>query len=418
MAVVLNASLTAGAIISSDTSGSLQLQTAGTTAMTISSGQVVNFANVPTVSGNIYGGTVWQSIQTGSFTAVSGYSYPINTTSGAITVNLPASPSAGNYVQLTDYAGTFGTNAVTINPNGNKLNASTSNVTLAVNRESIALVYIDSTQGWIIYSGFNAVTPSTSYSVSYLVVAGGGGSGEIGGGGGAGGLLTSTTLLATGVTYSVIVGAGGAGTSGNGANGGNSLISSIATAIGGGGGSYYSGNGQNGGSGGGSSRSGGSVGTGTSGQGNNGGLGGGGAVGTGGGGGGGGASAVGGAWASTVSGNGGAGTASSITGSSVTYAGGGGGGAYQGTAGSGGAGGGGNGQSGTGGSGISGTANTGGGGGGGNAGGGIGGSGGSGVVILSIPTANYTGAVTGSPTITTSGSNTIVKFTSSGSYTA
>jgi hypothetical protein len=39
-------------------------------------------------------------------------------------------------------------------------------------------------------------------------------------------------------------------------------------------------------------------------------------------------------------------------------------------------------------------------------------------VILSVPTINYTGATTGSPTVTTSGSNTILKFTASGSYTA
>jgi hypothetical protein len=37
---------------------------------------------------------------------------------------------------------------------------------------------------------------------------------------------------------------------------------------------------------------------------------------------------------------------------------------------------------------------------------------------LSIPTANYTGNTTGSPTVTTSGSNTILTYTSSGSYTA
>jgi hypothetical protein len=40
------------------------------------------------------------------------------------------------------------------------------------------------------------------------------------------------------------------------------------------------------------------------------------------------------------------------------------------------------------------------------------------VVILSVLTANYTGTTTGSPTVTTSGSNTIIKFTASGSYTA
>jgi hypothetical protein len=50
----------------------------------------------------------------------------------------------------------------------------------------------------------------------------------------------------------------------------------------------------------------------------------------------------------------------------------------------------------------------------------VGGAGGSGVVILSVPTALYSGTTTGSPTITTSGSSTIIKWTTAGSgtYTA
>jgi hypothetical protein len=35
-----------------------------------------------------------------------------------------------------------------------------------------------------------------------------------------------------------------------------------------------------------------------------------------------------------------------------------------------------------------------------------------------VPTSNYSGETTGSPTVTTNGSNTILTFTSSGSYTA
>jgi hypothetical protein len=69
--------------------------------------------------------------------------------------------------------------------------------------------------------------------------------------------------------------------------------------------------------------------------------------------------------------------------------------------------------------GSNGTANLGGGGGGcgydGNAR--LGGTGGKGVVILSVPTSRYSGITTGSPTITTSGSNTIITFTDSGTYT-
>jgi hypothetical protein len=66
---------------------------------------------------------------------------------------------------------------------------------------------------------------------------------------------------------------------------------------------------------------------------------------------------------------------------------------------------------------VAGTANTGSGGGGKVSGTAVG-TGGSGVVIISVPTANYSGVTTGSPTVTTSGSNTIMQFNSSGSYTA
>ena len=67
-------------------------------------------------------GTVdWQtSIKTGDFTAVSGEGYFVNTTGGAITANLPASP-AGSIVAFKDYANNFDTNKLTIGPNGSNI---------------------------------------------------------------------------------------------------------------------------------------------------------------------------------------------------------------------------------------------------------------------------------------------------------
>lgn len=385
-------------------------------------------ASAAGVLNSSYGGSLaWQAVQTGNFTAVAGNAYPINTTSGAVTVTLPASPTAGNIVQLTDYAGTWATNNVTINPNGNKINGSTSNVPLIVSRESVAIVYVDSTQGWIAYSGF-INNPTSVIPVQYLVIAGGGAGGyDQGGGGGAGGLLTGTTYFVTSAVYTIVIGAGATQTGNHltTANGSNSALSGInipsMVAIGGGGSAGYAAVGASGGSGGGGggANNGGSSyagGSGTSGQGFAGGTGIANAYTSGGGGG---SSAVGATSTSGAAGNGGAGTASSITGSSVTYAGGGGGGTYSATPGTGGAGGGGNGGGTTGTvNGTAGTVNTGSGGGGGSGNGGQGGSGGSGVVILSIPTTNYTGKITGSPTVTTSGSNTIIKFTASGSYSA
>ena len=259
------------------------------------------------------------------------------------------------------------------------------------------------------------------YSVDYLVVAGGGGGGRstVGnGGGGAGGYKTATGFVLTpGTTYTVTVGGGGNGATGtaNGSNGSNSVFSSI-TSTGGGGGDGAGSGGNAGGSGGGGRNDGSTGGAASpSGQGNAGGNGSTGAPYPGAGGGG--ASAAGQNSQATTGGVGGAGTASSITGSSVTRAGGGGGGCYTGgTGAAGGVGGGGAGGNPSV-AGTAGTANTGGGGGGGGSNA-NGGTGGSGVVILSVPTANYTGTTTGSPTVTTSGSNTILTFTGSGSYTA
>jgi hypothetical protein len=260
-------------------------------------------------------------------------------------------------------------------------------------------------------AAFGWTSGAASVTANYLVVAGGaaGGFNGNGGGGGAGGLLASTTSLSLASSYTVTVGAGGTSVAAiSSTNGSNSVFNAI-TAIGGGAGGPTAsgvGAGNSGGSGGGglndsTNYAGGS---GTSGQGNAGGASGGGGAPypAGGGGGAGGAGTAG-----TSGGQGGVGSTSSITGTSTYYAGGGGGARSSGSASAGGLGGGGNG--GVASVGIPGTANTGGGGGGTGAAGG-GGQGGSGVVIISYPSPQKFGG----GIVTTSGSNTIHTFTTSG----
>jgi len=390
-------------------------------------------------------GIAWQSVQTSGFTAVAGRGYPCNTTSAAFTVTLPSSPSAGDEIIIVDYAGTFATNNLTITSTP-KINGSTNDVKLTTNREATRLVYIDATQGYIAYSGVNEGTsPSLTdsppnYSVDFLVIAGGGGGGRgqgLGGGGGAGGYRNSyltetsggggsseTSLTFTqGIVYTITVGAGGAGgTSGNvGGTGVNSSISgsdiTTITSSGGGGGGRGDVNdnalmaGASGGSGGGGGENqtnGGAGGSGTANQGFAGGTADAANVDAGGGGG------AGEAGNTDRDGDGGDGLASSITGSSITRGGGGAGssGDYAPTGGTGGGGNGFNYQS----AGAAGTANT-GGGGSGAYGPENGGAGGSGVVIIRMPTANYSGTTTGSPTVTTDGSDKVIVFNSSGTIT-
>ena len=364
------------------------------------------------------GGTSWvAAVKTSNFTAAAGEGYFINTAGGAFEVDLPGSPSVGDEIEFVDFSRSFGTNALTLDQGSLKFQgfASPKPVYDTIG-QSINIVYSGTTQGWIPTSD-DAVSDETpqSYEAEYLVVAGGGsgGTGD-GAGAGAGGSQTNfggTAIgLFPGTTYTVTVGAGASGVAGSpktrGLSGSNSVLSGSditdITSIGGGGGGTSSNNpdrnGLDGGSGGGGGNGGGSGGDGTSGQGNDGGDNAGG---------GGGAGAAGGG----SPGPGGNGLANSITGSSVTKAGGGGSvGAPGGTGG---------GTAGVTNPGASSSApaNTGGGSGGSNDN--PGGAGGSGVVILRVADADYSGTVSGSPTVATGVSgDTVITFTGSGSYTA
>lgn len=260
----------------------------------------------------------WQSVKTSDFTAVAGEGYFVDTTSAAISVTLPASATIGDIIHIKDYAGTFGTNNLTILRNGHNIQGITNDSLINTNRASISLFYIDSTKGWLYRDESNVgnlaqavftsatggtITTSGDYKIhtftgdgcfvvsqvgnssitptggpntmDYLVVAGGGGSGRTepgtagSGAGGAGGMRFSAStycgpgsagsaLTATVATYPITVGGGG-GVPEDGNPGSNSSFSTI-TSTGGGGGIRNTGGGAGencglpGGSGGGASR--------------------------------------------------------------------------------------------------------------------------------------------------------------------
>jgi hypothetical protein len=230
--------------------------------------------------------------KTAPFTGVSGKGYFVNTSCGAVTVTLPATPTAGDIISVADYASTFTTNNTTICGNGSKINGVCATAKLSTQGQSVTLVYVDGTQGWkntmdstsnvtggsLIVATGGSITTCGDYKIhtftsdgtfcvsagggplgraDYIVVGGGGGGGQGcgasawgGAGGGAGGfresycatvsgsytaspLASSTSLTFNAGAYPVVVGAGGTGgansPTGNGTQGTQGSNSSVSS---------------------------------------------------------------------------------------------------------------------------------------------------------------------------------------------
>jgi hypothetical protein len=294
----------------------------GSTLTLGGSGTAVTLACGATQSGFGRTGTVdWQtSIKTAAtFSASNGEGYFVDTSSNAVTANLPAG-SVGAIVAFKDYAQNFDTNALTISANGSdKIEGQAFDKVLNTEGIAVTAIYGDATKGWqfvnsnevtnqkkfVTATGGTITTVCTNFkvhtftgpgtfqvtcagtadgsnTVSYMVVAGGGGAGAgYGGGGGGGGFresrasddsYTASPLNNTSgpafdlevpvTSYPITVGAGGNGastnTAGDATRGGNSIFSTI-TSTGGGTGGNSPNPTRDGGSGGGGSVSGGVV---------------------------------------------------------------------------------------------------------------------------------------------------------------
>jgi hypothetical protein len=312
--VTVNGDLKSNALKAVD--GGSIISQCGTTITLGASGDTINLAAGASQTGFGRTGTVnWDTTaKTASFTAVNGTGYFVDTTSGAVTMTLPASPSAGDIVSVKDYAYTFATNNFIVNRNGSPIGGGTdlNTITYSTNGDFLTFIYVDGTRGWVLTNdstnidatespfiiatggtittsgdykihtftspGTFCVTssgsPAGSTQVDYLVVAGGGGGGRDDGGGGGGGgyreshstpvsgcytaspLATPTGITLTVTGYPITVGGGGTGDPSPSAvpatcRQGSSSIFSTITSAGGGGGARTPSSGGPGGSGGG-----------------------------------------------------------------------------------------------------------------------------------------------------------------------
>ena len=283
---------------------------------TIPSGATINNQGTATNFGATGSASWTTTVKTSGFTAVAGEGYFVDTSSGAVSVNLPAG-TAGAVVAFKDYLNSFDTHNLTLVQNGSdKIGGSTNNAIISTEGIAVTLIFIDSTRGWLVTDdGLQSVAITDPYMVatggtettsgndkihtftgpgtftvtkaaaaaadnvvSYMVVAGGGGTGACkGGGAGAGGYrevvspsspytgsplngypTPGNRITVTETAFPITVGAGGTGatTPGTATSGSDSVFSTITSAGGGRGsdGSPSADPALNGGSGGGGSR--------------------------------------------------------------------------------------------------------------------------------------------------------------------
>ena len=91
----------------------------------------------------------WEN-KSAHFTAESGKSYLVDTTSAVVTATLPASPNYGDTIIFLDMSGTFDTNVCCVLSNGEKIQRVVQDVDLDAEDAYVEFIYSGSTNGWLI----------------------------------------------------------------------------------------------------------------------------------------------------------------------------------------------------------------------------------------------------------------------------
>jgi hypothetical protein len=143
-------------------------------------GRLTAAANVPIaitagqVSGLPSGGTQYV-YKTANYTTQDGEGVLADTSGGAFTVTLPATPTVGDTVVVADAGAAFGTNNLTIGRNGSTINGTAENLVCDITGVSVTLVYDGTT--WEVYAqvggnGGNAVTLNGTQTLTNKTISG------------------------------------------------------------------------------------------------------------------------------------------------------------------------------------------------------------------------------------------------------
>jgi hypothetical protein len=112
----------------------------------------------------VYNGSAWvnnanvsfgkwdTTVKTSSFSVSSAeywQGFFVDTSSAAVTVTLPGSPSSGELVKIVDVGGNASSNNITIARNGNNIQGDASDLTVATSRAGFELMFISS-YGWVL----------------------------------------------------------------------------------------------------------------------------------------------------------------------------------------------------------------------------------------------------------------------------
>jgi len=126
----------AGGVLYSTGAGAPSFSAAGTAGQVLTS----NGAGVPTFTTLSTGGITYVT-KTANYTAVNGDFLLCNTSAGAFTITLPASPVLNDQVYFQDSTGSFSTNALTIDPGSKNIMGSSGVLVTTLANAGFGLFY-------------------------------------------------------------------------------------------------------------------------------------------------------------------------------------------------------------------------------------------------------------------------------------